>query len=229
MSNSYTAATFFQRYITQQYTNSITDYNSSLIVGRYYFALLLTDDELNALLSSLPLQGNTVLKGALLYYNTYFQTADVVIFYYSASDTNGYSFNAAYFSASNWPTDFDPTLYVCQCQPLTVPPGVVFDTTPVFYETNATIPSCNTLQYRIYNDPISNETFNYVGDNKTIQSDLNAFLTGVSSYVNNSISLSTSVKRWAAINAQYIQQLPCDISSSPRILTGHVEKDAKMQ
>jgi hypothetical protein len=162
----------------------------------------------DSLQNNLPLDGSTVLRGA---YNTSSLDAYAMIFYYSMNmDPTGYSFNVAFFKASNWPTDFDPKQYVNQCRPLTVPPGVVFDTIPEFYETNATIPTCYTLRFRSY--PNNNSfVFNYNGNQQTIQSRVGTFLTNASSYLNQNLSTSTSVQRWTAINAQYIQQLSSPI------------------
>jgi hypothetical protein len=209
---SYTASSFFERYITQQYRNTITNYYGQPVelVERYYFALNLSDQDFNTLASTLPV-GSVALKGALLYYNKYYQLAYAVIFYYSGNtNPTGYSFSAAYFVASNWPSSFDPKQYVCDCRPVNVPPGVQFATTSNFYETNSIIPICNTLQYRIYPDLQSQriQTFDYAGNNQTIQSSINAYLANVNSRVNETLSISKSVQKWTFINARYIEQIP---------------------
>jgi hypothetical protein len=210
---STTASSFFSRYIAQQYSNTISNYYP-VIAERYYYALDLTDNDFYTLQNSLPLEGSTVLQGALLYYNTSTLDAYAMIFYYSVNtDPTGYSFNAAFFKASNWPSDFDPTQYVNQCRPLTVPPGVVFATTPEFYETNATIPTCYTLRFRSYPN-MNSFVFNYNGNQQTVQSRVGTFLANASSYLNQTLSTSTSVQRWTAINAQYIQQLSSPIAGT---------------
>jgi len=227
---SYIASSFFERYITQQYSNTVSQYygDQPFLVERYYFTLQLEDTIFNALASTLP-AGTTPLKNALLYYNKYLQLAYAVIFYYSPNtDPTGYSFSAAYFVASDWPSTFDPKQYVCDCRPVNVPPGVQFATTSNFYETNQTIPSCNTLRFRIYPDSQGDtQVFNYTGNHQTVQSSFNDYLMNVQNNINETISISKSVQKWTLVNARYIEQLAPQLEPSVIVMKTKNERETK--
>ena len=216
------SANFFQRYVLQQYRNTLTRYDSYYppeVVKRYWFELQLSSEQYALLVSQLPLQagaGDVPLLGALLYYNvnsTKSPGAYAVVWWYSTEFPQA-SFSAASFPLSNWPVDFDLEAAVHSSLAIPIPSDVVLSTTATFYESSESLPSCHILKIRVVvptepSSPYYQNVFHPIDDQKTIQSAVYPpDLYNTESDKNSVISTSTSVKNWIAINKAYLQSLP---------------------
>jgi hypothetical protein len=227
-------ADFFQRYVLQQYRNTVTEYyeyEPTQLVQRYWFELQLSSEQYASLVAQLPLNtqaGDVPLLGALLYYNvnsTIPPSAYAVVWWYSTQFRQA-TFSAASFPISNWPTDFDPNANVTSSQPVTLPEGVEISTTASFYESSESLPSCHVLKLRVqvYTDTTPptyyQNVFHPVNSRTTIQSAVyppDQYNT--QSDKNTVLSTSASLKTWIALNKAYIASLPYPLSPTTATTT----------
>jgi hypothetical protein len=226
-----TNAKFFQRYVLQNYSNTLGRY--FVDIRRYWFQLELSEAQYALLVSNLP--ADTPLLGALLYYNVgNFTGPDVyaVVWYYS-EEYSQISFVAVNFPLSNWPVDFDPEAYVKQSAPITIPEGVETSTVPSLYESSPSLFSCYPPKLRTFppTEPggvYTYDTFNPVGNGKQIQSSNDPpeeyNIQSISIQV---LSLSTSVKNWVNLNMAYLSGLAPSSSAAKKAMTRKEERLAK--